>query len=352
MDALACYTSDNESESDPDLGSGSPRKTGLCIEDPTHRAAKRAKTHPGGVTRENFLAVCSDTVCATRPPAPAVPATAPAVLPLAPAIPAPAPSIPAPAPAIPDAILTMFPTVISHADPHQGRARAFPHVTGNFVTHVFVRATLSYKCSELLKEMLERLAKAMPDLQPTKPTTRTAANNTASIETESSSTATSWVSHEYHVSLSRTLPIRQHQFIPLIRDLKQSLRRKVPIAFSVSLETLAVFVNEDKTRTFLAIEPSAGLSQLVHLIEKVDNAFVLSNLAKFYEEKRPHISVAWVLGDKMAEMSAAVEKLFPKNGAKGCKGLAGEGQVWHFQVANIECKVGCKIHTVASPGCK
>jgi hypothetical protein len=35
MDALACYASDNESESDLDLGSGSPRKTGLCNEDPT-----------------------------------------------------------------------------------------------------------------------------------------------------------------------------------------------------------------------------------------------------------------------------------------------------------------------------
>jgi len=72
------------------------------------------------------------------------------IIPPALAITAPAPSIPTRTPAIPDAILTMFPTVISHAHPHQGRARSFPHVTGSFVTHVFVRATVSYKCSERL----------------------------------------------------------------------------------------------------------------------------------------------------------------------------------------------------------
>eukprot|EP00959_Pyramimonas_sp_CCMP1952_P270374 5651914-Pyramimonas_sp.AAC.1 len=315
MDALACYASDSESEPElPDTLCQGHSNKGKCRsadedancisgQNRSHKVVKRARPNPKDVA--------SQAVTSAAPP-------------------------------VPDAILTLFPSAPICAEPHQGRTRGFPHVVGNFPTHVFVRAAAPVKCQSVLEALLVRLAQVMPGLQPTKPTT-----SNPSSKKVSGSSGGNWVNGEYHMSLSRTVAIRIHQQAPLLRDLRVNLRRKVG-TFSVALECLAVFVNDDRSRTFLAVETVCpGAKKLVQLITRVDLAFTTNNLKCFYANPRPHVSVAWVLGDQEKEMTARVAELFPNNGAKG-KGLAGEGYQWNFQVADVECKVGNKIHSLAA----
>uniref|UniRef100_A0A6T7VCR0 U6 snRNA phosphodiesterase 1 n=1 Tax=Pyramimonas obovata TaxID=1411642 RepID=A0A6T7VCR0_9CHLO len=314
MDALACYASDSDSEaSHPDgrcqgstvLGKVRPREEGAESQSgrpSSQKVVKKARPGPHEAA--------SGEATEAAPP-------------------------------VPDAILNLFPPAANTAEAHQGRTRGFPHVVGNFPTHVFVRVAVPAKCKPALEALLVRLARAMPGLQPTRPTT-----NDPSLK-RIANNGDGWVNGEYHMSLSRTVAIRKHQQATLLRELRASLRRKVG-SFNVPLERLSVFVNDDRSRTFLAIEPgNPGAGKLVGLIGRVDDAFALNDLQRFYADPKPHVSVAWVLGDREEELNALVAGLCPANGARG-QGLGGQGCQWHFQVTDVECKVGNKIHSLVA----
>jgi hypothetical protein len=63
----------------------------------------------------------------------------------------------------------------------------------------------------------------------------------------------------YHISLSRVTAIRQPQAAPLLRALTAQLRGVRPERLSLS--RLAVFVNDEGTRTFLSLLVGRGSSQ-------------------------------------------------------------------------------------------
>ena len=87
-----------------------------------------------------------------------------------------------------------------------------------------------------------------------------------------------------------------------------------------------MLVNDERTRTFLALSAAAasgaeqqqrqqggpanagaaGGSPLLRAIEAASRAFQLNGLPRFYEVPRPHISVAWLLGDCEQQLDAAL----------------------------------------------
>jgi hypothetical protein len=59
------------------------------------------------------------------------------------------------------------------------------------------------------------------------------------------------------MSLSRTVPVTEHQIKTLLKDVRRELRHQRRV--SVECKRMEVFVNDDRTRTFLALalqEPS------------------------------------------------------------------------------------------------
>jgi hypothetical protein len=92
----------------------------------------------------------------------------------------------------------------------------------------------------------------------------------------------------------------------------------------VRLGGAEVLVNDDRTRTFLAVSASAApvgggahagstsgtvaaaANPLLRAIHAVSQAFQVHGLPAFYDYPRPHASVAWLLGDRAPELKAAL----------------------------------------------
>ncbi|XP_036391651.1 U6 snRNA phosphodiesterase [Megalops cyprinoides] len=152
---------------------------------------------------------------------------------------------------------------------HGGRVRSFPHERGNWATHVYV----PYAPEEGLLDLLgEALAGRDPAL------TRTAEGE------------------ELHVSLSQTVPLRHHwirRFVGSLRAGLRACRRSVCVA-----DRLQVYTNQERTRTFLGAEVTAGHAHLLELARAVDRTMEEFDLATFYENPSFHVSLAWCVGDK------------------------------------------------------
>jgi len=204
----------------------------------------------------------------------------------------------------------------------QGRIRSFPHVPGNFALHVFIHVPTIEPCRPPLENLLQQVKQTFPDFSPVDPL-----ESVSTLPLEKGKTPI-LAQPSYHVSLSRTCPIR----LPLAETLLTSLRNNLHQIKRFQLRVhpvLEVFLNDDKTRTFLALNVSAKpvlAGQLVvssklavtgevasdkndpllQAIDAVSDAFEMEELPRFYSTPRPHISLGWLLGDQSAALSAAV----------------------------------------------
>ncbi|XP_010215671.1 PREDICTED: U6 snRNA phosphodiesterase [Tinamus guttatus] len=62
-------------------------------------------------------------------------------------------------------------------------------------------------------------------------------------------------------------------------------------------DQVKVYTNENKTRTFIGLEVSAGHFQLLELVSEVDRVMEEFDLPTFYKDPSFHISLAWCVGD-------------------------------------------------------
>ncbi|KAH1131455.1 hypothetical protein J1N35_002833 [Gossypium stocksii] len=70
-----------------------------------------------------------------------------------------------------------------------------------------------------------------------------------------------------------------------------------------------VFMNDDRTCTFLSLEViTGGLPEITKQIQAVNEVYKLHNLPEFYKDPRPHISLAWALGDVSGSLKKVVEQ--------------------------------------------
>ncbi|NWW50599.1 USB1 phosphodiesterase, partial [Pedionomus torquatus] len=100
---------------------------------------------------------------------------------------------------------------------------------------------------------------------------------------------------EFHLSLSQCVVLRYHWIDPFVRSLKQHL---APFhRFFCVADQVKVYTNENKTRTFIGLEISAGHFQLLELVSEVDRVLEEFDLPMFYKDPSFHISLAWSVGD-------------------------------------------------------
>ncbi|NXQ95034.1 USB1 phosphodiesterase, partial [Sagittarius serpentarius] len=110
---------------------------------------------------------------------------------------------------------------------------------------------------------------------------------------------------EFHLSLSQCVVLRYHWIDPFVRSLKERLAAFH--RFFCVADQVKVYTNQNKTRTFIGLEVSAGHFQLLELVSEVDRVLEEFDLPTFYKARRLpltslpdpsfHISLAWCVGD-------------------------------------------------------
>ncbi|URE43925.1 CBS domain, partial [Musa troglodytarum] len=107
--------------------------------------------------------------------------------------------------------------------------------------------------------------------------------------------------------------------------------------YSVEFNKWNVFVNDEQTRSFLALEVlGGGLSEITKQIHIVDVIYRLHGLPEFYKNPRPHISLLWGLGDTSDRLKQGLEEIdrCNKNASPSCG-----GHIFSCKTSGIECKI-------------
>ncbi|PIA30993.1 hypothetical protein AQUCO_05300072v1 [Aquilegia coerulea] len=210
------------------------------------------------------------------------------------------------------------------------RVRSFPHVEGNYALHVSIPVHIPSTPGKELARLFKRIACVVPDLYVVDADIplNVLCKDDQKLEQVG-------LGREFHISLGRTVPIRVHQIESIVTMLRQRLQSQK--RYWIDFSKLEVFVNDDHTRTFLSLEiTSRGLAEITKQIQSVNEIYRLHNLPEFYKDPRPHISLAWAVGDINHLLKRHVEEEMRRYCSNG-----GSVQKLNFtcQFSGIECKI-------------
>ncbi|KAB2598453.1 U6 snRNA phosphodiesterase-like [Pyrus ussuriensis x Pyrus communis] len=180
------------------------------------------------------------------------------------------------------------------------RVRNFPHVKGNYVVYVYIPVYIPPAPRKEMALFLNKLASLVPGLHAVDVNVPLddLRNDKHKLEQVA-------LGRKLHISLGRTVPVRVNQIDSLVTMLRQKLQ--IQRRYWIDFSKWEVFVNDDQTRTFVSIEViAAGLAEITKQIQAVNEVYKLHNLPEFYKVPRPHVSVAWALGD----LSNPLKKVF------------------------------------------
>ncbi|KAI5064109.1 hypothetical protein GOP47_0020779 [Adiantum capillus-veneris] len=221
--------------------------------------------------------------------------------------------------------------MLQFTEANAGRIRSFPHVEGNYALHVFMPVPFSAIARRQLEPLMKKAFSIAPELKPMEMELLTS----ATVQTSDEVT----LAKEYHISLSRTVPIRVHQINSIVDMLQNKFDCQK--GFWLNLDQWELFVNDEQTRSFLSLEVvGKGLPEICRQIQVVDEVFRLHNLPAYYKAPRPHVSVAWALGNAIPSVQKAVEEL-KKNSEVTCH----VPLCSHF-VKKIQCKIGSRTYCI------
>lgn len=195
---------------------------------------------------------------------------------------------------------------VVHDDPalHDGRIRTFSHEKNNWASYVYVDLQ---DCE--LDEVKNFIVKEL-DLEP--------------------------IDH-HHLSISRVVSLRHHWIDPFTKSLKDNL--ELGKAFPLCLDKLQVYANDDKTRTFVGLEATGGISELKKMTDVVNQCFREYKLPPFYYPPSFHVSLGWCLGDMRSHIRAKLQKLE----LKLVDILEDDDDLGRILVKHVHCKTGNKI---------
>ncbi|KIJ60288.1 hypothetical protein HYDPIDRAFT_117368 [Hydnomerulius pinastri MD-312] len=178
-----------------------------------------------------------------------------------------------------------IPVPVDNPALHQGRVRAVPHVEGQYATYIYVPLVLHPK--EALYTLVEDvlgICKGSVPAQALHSIGRQENQNTGS------GIGACW---ELHISLSRPLFLRAHQREDFKRAIKKVALSQAP--FDASFATFSELTNDEKTRTFLALEVGAGHQEFRRCLDFLTPTLRSLRQKEFYTDPKFHASIAWAL---------------------------------------------------------
>ncbi|KAI3731217.1 hypothetical protein L1987_62403 [Smallanthus sonchifolius] len=217
------------------------------------------------------------------------------------------------------------------------RIRSFPHIEGNYALHVYIPVFIPSERKKELAQFLKKATSLVPGL------------HVVDIDVpllmllkDEEKLVQAALGREFHISLGRTVPIRVHQIDSVVAMLRQKLQFQK--RYLIDFNKWEVFVNDDKTRTFLSVEnTTGGLAEITKQIQAVNEVYRLHNLPEFYKDPRPHISIAWAVGDISQSLKRVVEGEMKTHLSVG--GLPTRC-MFTCKFSNIVCKVGNKTYNI------
>ncbi|EDS32020.1 conserved hypothetical protein [Culex quinquefasciatus] len=115
-----------------------------------------------------------------------------------------------------------------------------------------------------------------------------------------------------HMSLTKTFVIRHHNITAFVEDIRNAVSGSK--RFIVLPSNLAIYVNEEQTRTFLAVKiDETSFRPLEQLVDALDGCMREYKLPVFYQERSFHVSILWTLGnqrDKLEGILPELDELF------------------------------------------
>ncbi|XP_014233565.1 U6 snRNA phosphodiesterase [Trichogramma pretiosum] len=197
--------------------------------------------------------------------------------------------------------------VIDNPLEHDGRSRSFKHERGNWATLVYIDYIPTAEMIKWMKSTLNQ-----------------------SFETGN-------LFEEFHVSLTRTLILKFHwidSFVEAVKSIVDSQK-----SFFMELNSIEIYSNEEKTRTFMGIAVQSEDDNLLKLTQSLDKVADEYQLPLFYENPSYHISFAWGLGDQRnvleAQKSFLTTKLYDF--------FQEHPEERYLEIDCIKCKVGNKL---------
>ncbi|XP_027186668.1 uncharacterized protein [Cicer arietinum] len=195
------------------------------------------------------------------------------------------------------------------------KVRSFPHVDGNYALHVYIPINISSPSKKELAPFLKKISYRDPSLYAVDVDVplNILCKNDEKLEQVA-------LGREFHISLGRTVPIRVHQIDSVVSMLRQKLQTQHQ-SYWIDFHKWEIFVNDDRTRTFLSVEVVQG---------------------GLVEDPRPHISLAWALGDT----SHSLKKVVDEELKKCVVGKSLKKCIFTCKFKGIECKIGNKTYTI------
>lgn len=104
----------------------------------------------------------------------------------------------------------------------------------------------------------------------------------------------------FHLSLSRTFYLKHHQkdlFCSKLTERLKALLSSFPVgAIEFKSERLAVYTNDERSTTFIAVDIEND-STVIKYIEEIDSILKEFGLPVYYQSPKLHFSLVWCKGD-------------------------------------------------------
>ncbi|XP_012259174.2 U6 snRNA phosphodiesterase 1 isoform X1 [Athalia rosae] len=202
-------------------------------------------------------------------------------------------------------------TVLDDPSKHDGRSRSFKHERGNWATLVYVEHPGDEALCAWVQGIPHKLGAASVDLK---------------------------VFQEFHLSLTKSLILKFHwieSFVESVKKICKSTEKMV-----VEFNQLKVYCNEERNRTFLAIQCKDRSKKLKAFVAELDNLLSEYQLPPFYQEASFHVSILWCLGDAEEKLNREL----PLLNESVSNFLAEQLSHKYLEISNINCKIGNKLY--------
>ncbi|EMR11394.1 hypothetical protein PNEG_00418 [Pneumocystis murina B123] len=226
-------------------------------------------------------------------------------------------------PPLPDFFLDLYkvkPKQGNEPEFHEGRTRTYPHVTGGWPSHIYIDLMPNEKLQILLKKIQESF-------------------RIEGIEFKSLVENDLGMPLPLHISLSRSLMLGSD----IINEFKNTIKTKVIFeSFNIKFSNIAIFKNEDTSRTFLVLIIETGKEILRTILQTVDSIVKKYGCQTFYEENKNskfHVSIAWCLSHTI------IHKTIINRLNNEYSGLL---SIHKLHVNQVKIKIGNTIHSVSS----